>query len=160
MRPTRVSSLIALLAGVSAVVWGVLRVADRYGVSLPELDWLAPAAIGVLAVAVLVCWLAVRSRLRGDRLPNPLGVARMAVLGKASAHVGPIVGGFYLGYLLLLLPGVDVVSRRERAVIAVVALGAAVVLTVAGLLLERTCRIRGGDEGPELPDLDDPAQHV
>jgi hypothetical protein len=152
---------VALLAGVTAVVWGVLRLADRYGASLPELDWLAPVGVGVLAVAVLVCWVAVRSRLRGDRLPNPLGVARMAVLGKASAHVGPIVGGFYLGYLLLLLPGVDVVSRRERAVVAVVALGAAVLLTVAGLLLERACRIRGGDEGPDLPgDLDDPAQHV
>ena len=103
-------------------------------------------------------WVALRSRLRGDRLPDPLGVARMAVLGKASAHVGPIVGGFYLGYLLVLLPGVEIASRRERAVIAVVALAAAGLLTVAGLLLERACRIRGGDS-PDLPDdLDDPAR--
>ncbi|HTE73016.1 MAG TPA: DUF3180 domain-containing protein [Actinomycetes bacterium] len=161
MRPTRVSTLVALLAVVTAVVWGMLRVADRHGTSLPDLDWLAPVGIIVLAVAVLVSWVALRSRLRSDRLPNPLGVARMAVLGKASAHVGPIVGGFYLGYLLLLLPGVDVVSRRERAVIAVVALAGAALLTVAGLLLERACRIRGGDEGPDLPgDLDDPAHRL
>jgi hypothetical protein len=161
VRPTRLSTLVALLTVVTAVVWGVLRVADTYGTSLPDLDWLAPVGVTVLAVAVLVCWAAVRSRLRGDRMPNPLGVARMAVLGKASAHVGPIVGGFYLGYLLLLLPGVETTSRRDRAVIAVVALAAAVLLTVAGLLLERACRIRGGDEGPDLPDdLDDPAPHL
>jgi hypothetical protein len=160
MRPTRLSSLVALLVGVAAVVWGVLRVADGYGAHLPDLDWLAPIGIMVLAVAVLVSWVALRSRLAGDRRPDPLGVARMAVLGKASAHVGPIVGGFYLGYLLVLLPGVEVVSRRERAVIAVVAFVASALLTVAGLLLERTCRIRGGDEGPDLPgDLDDPAHH-
>jgi len=158
MRPTRLSTLAALLAVVTAVVWGSLRIADRYGTPLPDLDWLAPVGIAVLAVAVLVSWVALRSRLRSDRLPDPLGVARMAVLGKASAHVGPIVGGFYLGYLLVLLPGVDVVSRRDRAVIAVVALAAAALLTVAGLLLERACRIRGGDEDPDLPgDLDDPA---
>lgn len=161
MRPTRPSTLVALLAVVTALVWGMLRVADQRGTSLPDLDWLAPVGITVLAVAVLVCWVAVRSRLRSDRLPNPLGVARMAVLGKASAHVGPIVGGFYLGYLLVLLPGAEAASRRDRAVIAVVALAAAALLTVAGLLLERACRIRGGDEGPDLPDdLDDPAPHL
>jgi len=161
MRPTRLSTLVALLAVVTALVWGVLRVADQRGTSLPDLDWLAPVGITVLAVAVLVSWVAVRSRLRSDRMPNPLGVARMAVLGKASAHVGPIVGGFYLGYLLVLIPGVEATSRRDRAVIAVVALAAAALLTVAGLLLERACRIRGGDEGPDLPDdLDDPAPHL
>ena len=161
MRPTRPSTLVALLAVVTALVWGMLRVADQRGTSLPDLDWLAPVGITVLAVAVLVCWVAVRSRLRSDRLPNPLGVARMAVLGKASAHVGPIVGGFYLGYLLVRLPGAEAASRRDRAVIAVVALAAAALLTVAGLLLERACRIRGGDEGPDLPDdLDDPAPHL
>lgn len=161
MRPTRPSTLVALLAVVTALVWGMLRVADQRGTSLPDLDWLAPVGITVLAVAVLVCWVAVRSRLRSDRLPNPLGVARMAVLGKASAHVGSIVGGFYLGYLLVLLPGAEAASRRDRAVIAVVALAAAALLTVAGLLLERACRIRGGDEGPDLPDdLDDPAPHL
>ena len=148
MRPTRPSTLVALLAVATALVWGVLRVADRYGTSLPDLDWLAPVGITVLAVAVLVSWVAVRSRLRGDRPPNPLGVARMAVLGKASAHVGPIVGGFYLGYLLVLLPGVEATSRRDRAVIAVVALAAAVLLTVAGLLSSGPAGSAGGTRVP------------
>jgi hypothetical protein len=152
VRPTRVSTLVALMLGVAAVSWGALRVAETRGSSLPALAWTAPAGIALLAVVVLVTAVALRSRLRGDRPPHPLGTARMAVLGKASAHVGPIVGGLYLGYLVLLLPGLDVMSRRDRAVLCLVALVASILLTAAGLLLERTCRIRGGDdEPPEAP---------
>ena len=154
MRPTRVTTLVALLVGVAAVAWGVLRVADSQGAPLPALAWTAPAGIGVLTVAVSVTALALRSRLRGGRPPNPLGIARMAVLGKASAHVGPVVGGLYLGYLVLLLPGLDVVDRRDRAVLCAVALLAAVLLSAAGLLLERMCRVRGPGLGT---DTDVPA---
>lgn len=156
MRPTRVGPLVALLLGVAAVTWGALRIAENRGLSLPNLAWTAPAFIGVLAVVVLVTALALRSRLRGDRPPHPLGTARMAVLGKASAHVGPIVGGLYGGYLVVLLPGLEVTSRRDRAVICVVALLAAALLSAAGLLLERTCRIRGG-EGDDTPPPEAPA---
>lgn len=145
MRPTRIGPLAALLVGVAAVVWGVLRVTEARGTALPDLTWTAPAGVAVVALVVLVTTLALRSRLRGDRKPDPLGVARMAVLGKASAHVGPIVGGFYLGYLLLLLQGLEVTSRRDRAVLSAVALLASVLLTAAGLWLERTCRVRRDD---------------
>ena len=157
MRPTRVSTLLALLVGVAAVSWGVLRVAETRGASLPDLAWTAPAGVALLAVVVLVSWLALRSRIRGNRRPHPLGVARMAVLGKASAHVGPIVGGFYLGYLAVLLPDTETSSQRDRATVCAVALGAALLLTVAGLLLERTCRIRDGDhDRPDASLLADP----
>ena len=148
MRPTRVSTLVALMVGLAALAWGALRVAETRGSNLPAVAWTAPAGIALLAVVVLVTALALRSRLRGDRPPHPLGTARMAVLGKASAHVGSIVGGLYLGYLVLLLPGLDVVSRRDRAVVCLVAVVASILLGVTGLLLERTCRIRGGDEEP------------
>lgn len=151
MRPTRVGTLVALLLGVAAVSWGVLRIAENRGASLPSLAWTAPAFIALLAVVVLLTALALRSRLRGDRPPNPLGTARMAVLGKASAHVGPIVGGLYGGYLVVLLPGLDIVNRRERALLCGAAVLAAVFLSAAGLLLERTCRIRGGDGDDAIP---------
>jgi hypothetical protein len=157
VRPTRVSTLVALLLGVGALAWGGLRIAEQRGSSLPELTWTAPTGIAILALVVVVTTVALRSRLRGDRRPDPLGVARMAVLGKASAHVGPIVGGCYLGYLVVLLPGLEIASRQDRAVISAVALVASVVLAAAGLWLERTCRVRGGD--PDLldePDLLDP----
>ncbi len=148
MRPTRVGTLVALLVGVAAVAWGALRVAEIRGVTTPNLTWTAPTGIALVGVAVLVSALALRGRLRSDRPPDPLGTARMAVLGKASAHVGPIVGGLYLGYLVLLLPGLDIDSRRDRAVLCAVALAASVLLSAAGLLLERSCRVKGDDEEP------------
>ena len=130
------------------MAWGVLRIAETRGAALPPLAWTAPAFVVLVAVAVLVAAIALRRRLGGDRPPNPLGMARMAVLGKASAHVGPLVGGLYGGYLLVLLPALDIDSKRDRALLCLVALGAAVGLTAAGLLLERTCRVRGGDSDP------------
>ena len=78
-------------------------------------------------------------------------MARMAVLGKASAHVGPLVGGLYGGYLLVLLPGLEIDARRERAILCLVALLAAVGLSLAGLLLERTCRVPPADTEDDLP---------
>lgn len=154
MRPTRVTTLVALLIGVAAVSWGFLRAVETRGTGLPPLAWTAPAGVALLAVVVLVTALALRSRLRGDRPPNPLGTARMAVLGKASAHVGPIVGGLYAGYLVLLLPGLEIGSRRDRALVSGVALLAAVLLSAAGLLLERTCRVPGGGDDLEPPEAD------
>lgn len=148
MRPTRISTLAALLIALGAVSWGVLRVVEIRGGTTPNLTWTAPTGIAVTALVVLVATVALRRRLRGDRPPHPLGTARMAVLGKASAHVGPIVGGLYLGYLVLLLPDLDVTGRRDRALVSAVALLAAGLLSAAGLFLERTCRIRGGDEEP------------
>lgn len=156
MRPSRWSVLVALLLCAAAVCWGVLRVAESRGASLPPLQWTAPLTIAFLAAALLVSAVALRRRLRGvpgTKPPQALGVARMAVLGKASSHVGALVGGGYAGYLVLLLPALDIGTRRERALVAGAALLAAGLLTAAGLLLERTCRVRptGGD------DLDSPS---
>lgn len=143
MRPTRLGNLVALLLATAALSWGALVVVAGRGGVLPPLAWTAPAGVVLLAVLVLATALGLRSRLGGppDRWPHPLAMARLAVLGKASAHVGPLVGGLYAGYLLVLLPGlVSVEARRDRAVLCLVALLGSVGLTVAGLLLERCCR--------------------
>ena len=155
MKPTRLSTLVALLLGSGAVSWGALRITESRGVLLPPLLWVNPLGVAFLAVAVLVSTMALRRRLNGDpgtKPPHPIGVARMAVLGKASAHVGAIVGGAYGGYFVLLLPHLGISGRRDRALVAGAALLAAVLLTVAGLLLERTCRVSppGGDD-PDAP---------
>lgn len=147
MRPTRVATLVALLVAMTTASWGALDIVENRGGVLPPLSRSAPAGVLALGVVVLVTALALRSRLSaGQRRPHPLSMARMAVLGKASAHVGPIVGGIYAGYALILLPTLDIADRRERAVLASIAVVAALLLTGAGLLLERTCRVRGDDE--------------
>jgi hypothetical protein len=155
VRPTRIVTLVAIFAAVTAVVWGVLRLVEDRGGVLPPLSWSAPAGLLALGVVVLVTALGLRSRLRrDDKRPHPLSMVQMAVLGKASAHVGPIIGGLYGGYALVLLPTLDIGDRRERAVLAGAAVLASLLLTAAGLFLERTCRVRhdrDDDPPPGVP---------
>jgi hypothetical protein len=152
MRPTRIGVLVALLVGLAAVTWGVLQIALDRGAVLPPLTWTAPSGIVLLAIVVLATALGLRARL-GDpaKRPHPLSMARMAVLGKASAHLGPIIGGLYGGYLLVLLPGLEIGSRRDRAVLCLVALLASIALSLAGLLLERACRVPPSGTDDEIP---------
>jgi hypothetical protein len=150
--PTRIGTLVALLLGTAALAWGALQITTNRGGMLPQLTWTAPSGVALLAVAVLLTALALRSRLsRPEKRPHPLAMARLAVLGKANAHVGPIVGGLYAGYLLVLLPGLDIEPRRDRAVLCLVALLASLALSAAGLLLERLCRVPPSDADPDLP---------
>lgn len=145
-------TLVALLLGTAALAWGALQITTNRGGMLPQLTWTAPSGIAVLAVAVLLTALALRSRLgRPEKRPHPLAMARLAVLGKANAHVGPLVGGLYAGYLLVLLPGLGIEPRRDRAVLCLVALLASLALSGAGLLLERLCRVPPSDADPDLP---------
>lgn len=152
MRPTRVRALVALLLGVAAVTWGALQIALDRGEVLPPLTWTAPSCIALLAIVVLATALGLRARLDDPaKRPHPLSMARMAVLGKASAHVGPIVGGLYAGYLLVLLPGLEIASRRDRSVLCLVALLASIGLSVAGLVLERACRVPPSGTDEQIP---------
>jgi Protein of unknown function (DUF3180) len=152
VKPTRIASLVALFIAVGAVAWGALRLVEDRGGLLPPLSWSAPAGLLALAVVVFATALGLRSRLRRDeKRPHPLSMARMAVLGKASAHVGPIVGGLYGGYALVLLPTLDIGDRRDRALLAAAAVLASLLLTSAGLLLERTCRVRRDRDDDQPP---------
>jgi hypothetical protein len=154
VKPTRIVSLLALFVAVAAVVWGALTLVEDRGGVLPPLSWSAPVGLLALGVVVLVTALGLRSRLlRDEKRPHPLSMAQMAVFGKASAHVGPIVGGLYGGYALVLLPTLEIGDRRHRALLAGGAVLAALLLTVAGLLLERICRVRGSgdDDEPTAP---------
>ena len=176
MRPTRLRTLWAMLAGVAVVSWSVLSLLDsRGGALLPALPWSAPAALAVLAVLIALAALGVRRRLRqrlGSRQQggplqaldgarpkpvNALVVARLAVLGKASAYAGAVLAGAYAGYLLLVLGDLSTELRREIGAIAGLSALAAVLLAAAGLALERCCRVPPDTGGP---GPDGPLSHI
>ena len=160
MRPTRLRTLWAALAGAAVVSWSVLSLLDsRGGALLPALPWSAPGALAVLAVLIAAAALGVRRRLRprrasrsanglqpGQHTPiarpvNALVVARLAALGKASAYGGGVLAGAYGGYLLLLMGDLTTELRRGLGVVAGLSALAAVLLAAAGLALERSCRV-------------------
>ncbi|MGY1710132.1 DUF3180 domain-containing protein [Geodermatophilus sp. SYSU D00758] len=160
MRPVPRRDLAVLAAGLALATWLVVR--SSYG-SLPPLRWWMAVPLGVLAVAEVLGTRALRARLAAqrDRRPpgertapplrpvEPMLVARLAVLAQASAYVGAVFLGIWLGVLAHVAPAVSrLVAARGDTVAAVVGVVCAAALVAAALWLESACRVppRTGDE--------------
>jgi hypothetical protein len=161
MRPTRVRALVAVAAVATLLGWLLQRMLRNSGRDMPPVPW--TAAIGLLLVACLVYSAAVPVRRLTNGSPNarpvePLRAARTAVLGKATAYAGSLVLGWYLAQLLLLAPDLDIPAHRSQAVRAGVTALAALVVSAAGLLAERMCRVppddRTGDQAGRAVSTD------
>jgi uncharacterized membrane protein (UPF0136 family) len=150
--PTRARVLL-LCALVGGLV-GYLLAQAVYS-DLPPLPGYTPLTLVLLAVVELGLARVVRERIRGRarrgaRQLHPLQVARAVALAKASSPTGSLLGGLYLGVLVWLLPR-DAAQARSDALVCLVSVGAAVLLVVAALLLERACRTpHGSDDTPGL----------
>lgn len=144
--------VLALLAAVATVVgFAVVRVWESSGGRSLPLPFTAIVAMAAIAVSVLALAWPVRrwNAGRRDRPLDPLRAARAAVLAKAASHCGALVSGWYLGQALVLVADLEIEPRRDRFVLAVVAVLAAVGVVAAGLVAERWCRL------PDQPDDED-----
>ena len=127
--------------------WLLHPVAERLNGTAPVVSWAQPAALFLLAMTVgVTAWHTWRSvHVRREHLEPHRAVNRL-VLGRAGALVGALVSGGYLGYAVSWV-GDEAELADQRIIRSLVAVVAGVLLVVAGLLLERACRIRSG--GPE-----------
>ena len=121
-----------------------------------QVPWTAP--VGVFLIAALVGVIAYtthqRIHVRRQRIEPERAVAFL-VLGKASALAGALVAGGYLTYALMFITRLDAVAPRDRVIKSVVAAVAGVLLAIAGLLLERACRVpKSDDEDEEVEDAE------
>jgi hypothetical protein len=149
MKPTSVRWL-ALVTAVTAVL-AYLVVDISYG-SLPRVPTYAPISLVFLAVAEGVCAASIRARLAGrpgTRPVEPLAVARLAALAKASGLAGALMAGGYAGMLAYSVQHIDLHVSAHDAVASGFGVASAVLLMVAALLLERACR------RPDVPPGDD-----
>ncbi|MFC6879709.1 MULTISPECIES: DUF3180 domain-containing protein [Actinomadura] len=146
MKATRPLFLLALVVVVAAITWAVLRTAY---VSLPPLPWTAVPTLLLLALGEGVTGVNVLRRIR--RKPNtrpvePLVVARMAALGKATALSATVLAGLFGGFALSLADSLDKPTPRQDFFVSGGTFLAAVVLTGAAFFLEYACRV------PKDPD--------
>jgi hypothetical protein len=149
LRPTRIGVLLLVAAGAALVAWALLKVLDARSIDVLTAAWLQvpatlPIALLVVAVGLAVSARAWRQRLAGDprvRAVDPLSAARTAVAGKASALVGSLVGGLYLGYLAYLVPDAHSELRTQRLLACAATVVASVLVVAAGLWLERVLRL-------------------
>jgi hypothetical protein len=139
-----------LVIGITAYV--LLRFS--YG-SIPPFGYELPVPLAVLALAELVLARRVRAAVRHDPNARPItaiAIARSVALGKASAVVASAVCGAALALLIRVAPDSGTVSAaRHDLRVAALTAGACVLLTIAGLVLERAGidpnRGRGGQPG-------------
>ncbi len=108
------------------------------------------------AVAAMCAFLAVMVRRRRkegrvglDRSQiNPMMMANFMVIAKASAWSGAIIGGWFLGLAVWVLPRMNTLTAAQADLPGVIAgtLGG-VALAVAGVILERSCEVSPPAEG-------------
>jgi len=152
MGPTRKRDLTAAVVVAAAI--GYLLVVGLYRWFPPITVFTGLSLLGVAAVEAI--WgRYVRSKINdgliGDAhgLLHPLAVARTVVIAKASAWVGALVLGWWIGVLAYLLPkrGTLRVAGQDTAG-SVVAAISALALIVAAMWLQHCC------EKPEEPPDD------
>ena len=158
MSPVRRRDLAVLTAGLSVAAWLLVR---TWYQQLPPLDWWLPVPLAVLAVAEALGARTLRSRLaeirearaaavRADSPPQtklvrpvePMLVARLAVLAQASAYVGAVFAGIWIGVLLHVGPAVHrLQTAGPDTVTACIGIVSSAGLVAAALWLESVCRV-------------------
>jgi hypothetical protein len=150
-RALAVAALFGALAG-----WLVVAAANGFDFTPPQVPWTAP--VGLIVIAALVGVFAytthARIQVRKERM-DPQRAVALLVLGKASALAGALVAGGYLGYAVMFVTRMDAEAPRDRVIRSAVAVVAGVGLAIAGLLLERACRVPGADEESEPEDTEE-----
>ena len=138
--PRRALVVAALFGGLAG--WLLAVTTEALNAVAPSIPWSAP--IGLFVVGALVGAIARSThqqiQVRRERMEPQRAVAFL-VLGKASALGGALVAGGYLGYALSFVGRFAAEGPRERVVRSLVAVVAGVGLGIAGLLLERACRV-------------------
>ena len=155
MGPTRKRDLVA-----AAAVAAVLSYALAYGLyfaSFPPITIWTGLSLLAVAAAEFGWAFYVRSKINACEIGDargwlhPLAVARSVVVAKASAWMGALVFGWWLGVLAFLLPrrGAYRVAAADTPG-AMVAAASALALVLAALWLQHCCK--SPPEPPEQPD--------
>ncbi|AIT61849.1 DUF3180 domain-containing protein [Corynebacterium doosanense] len=123
-----------------AAAFGILT--WRFYGSFPPIPAAGAVTVWLLVAVVVVLILLVRRADIGlDRTQlDPITVARMMIVGKASAWTGAVLGGLYSGVATYVIPqaGILAAAQDEAPVVLAAALGS-LALSVAGVVLERHC---------------------
>lgn len=146
VRTTGVGALVGFALTGFVLGWLVRPLSIRMSGSAPTVGW-TPILALVLVAAILggVAWTTYRDLHRRGIVLEPHKAVNRLVLAKASALAGALVAGGYLGYALSWWRVSEAALAQERLLQSLLAGGASVLIVAASLLLERACRVRGGD---------------
>ncbi|NUP68396.1 MAG: DUF3180 domain-containing protein [Nonomuraea sp.] len=141
MRPTHPGKLAGLLVVVALVVWAAVR---QFYSDLPIMPWTAIPTVLLLAIGEGYSAWVTKARIArkpGTKPVEPLAVARLAALAKASAYAGAVFAGMFAGFAAYTLQVFDRETPRSEFFVAAGSFVSCVVLVCAALYLEHACRI-------------------
>ncbi|MFG3441470.1 DUF3180 domain-containing protein [Nonomuraea sp. NPDC047897] len=133
--------LVGIVLVVTLVTWILVR---QFYSALPIMPWTAiPTALLLAIGEAYSAWM---TKARLDRKPGtkpvePLAVARLAALAKASAYAGAAFGGVFAGFALHTVQLFTRETPRTEFFVATGSFVAFVALVCAALWLENSCRI-------------------
>jgi hypothetical protein len=137
-----------VVAGFSYLVLRALTGQDGFQ---PEASWGRLPVLVVMACGVFFAGLPVRRFLKGRATKplNPIRAMRILVLAQACALTGAVVAGWYVAQVLVMVPTLDVSSRRTVALRLAALAAGGVLMVVAGLLTQAMCRVHGDGRGSD-----------
>jgi Protein of unknown function (DUF3180) len=154
-----VSTRLVLLVGlvVTAFAYLGLRIWNGHGGAVPQASWGGLIVLVFMACGVFFAGLPVRRFLRGqaNKPLNPIRAMRTLVLAQAAALTGALVTGWYIAQVLVLLPDFDIASRRDVAIRLAALAAGAVLMTIAGLVVQAMCRVDGDHRDPDVQEEPD-----
>lgn len=153
LRPATLLLVVGLVGG--GTIFGVLvrPLTARFGTTPPPVGWGPATMLFVIAVLVAaLAWSTWQSlHKKNERITSEHGVKLLA-LSRSSLIVGGLFGGGYGGYALSYVRDLDTPLGSDRVWHAGFAAVAGLLLVTAALLLERACRIPGGEDDDPEPD--------
>ncbi len=127
--------------------WLLRPVSIRVNGTAPTVGWVPVLALLLVALIMgSVAWATYRSLHRRHERIEPHQAVNRLVLAKSCALAGAMLAGGYFGYALSWLGIAEAELARQRLGQSLVGGLAGVLIVVGSLLLERACRIRGGDD--------------
>lgn len=148
VRTTQFRLVIGLFALGAALGWTVVAFFRTGDQALPGVPWSTPGALLFFAALLgLGAWY-MYDRVHRKRTGVDAVVAvRLLVLAKASAIVGALVGGGYIGFALQFVAGFDAPEGRDRVIRGLVTAATGILVVVAALILERACKVPKDKDG-------------
>lgn len=146
MKPTSARLLLLTAVVCAAITWGVLHAIYA---DLPPLAWTGVPALLIAAAAEAWAGRDLKARIAGRdgyKPAPPLFAARMVVLAKATAYAAVVVGGIAIGFVIYLFGLLQAATPRTDMITAGVTFASSMVLLVAALYLENSCRIPKDDD--------------
>jgi hypothetical protein len=147
IRPTRLATLAAVFAVGVVLGYALVPISEEVNGAAPRVEWTAVGALVIIAGVLLVfAYTTYRIVHRDRRRMDPNRAVNFLMLAKASALMGALFSGGYLGFALQFVSDLEYPLPKERFVRSLIAAVTGVVIVVSALLLERACRVPKADD--------------